>query len=81
MDPAGASTRAGREGAKIVKKRGLLPADRDNVVKNQEKSIGETPARFPPIRGGRSMRRIVVSRWLPARWSLRRAAVKPAMLR
>jgi hypothetical protein len=43
MGPAGASTRAGREGAKIVEKRGLLPAGRFNAAKKPGKIIGEGP--------------------------------------
>jgi hypothetical protein len=50
--------RADREGAKIVKNRGLLPTDRYNAVKNPEKPLGEFPtlARIPTIRSGHLMR-------------------------
>ena len=49
-DPSGASTRAGRKGPKIVKKRRLLPAS--SFKRGQLPGIPR-PIRFPVIRGPR----------------------------
>jgi hypothetical protein len=69
--------RAGREGAKIVKNRRLLPTDRFNAVKILKIYRGAADVSgSSTIRGGRSVRGFARSSDATA---LRRAVAKPAM--